>query len=157
MKRGYFGIGIEAGKTAENLGTLWRSAHAMGAAFIFTIGARYPRQPTDTTKAWRHIPLHEYDTVAEFCAAVPRECDVIGVDCGLGRPRPLPTFTHPERAVYVLGAEDRGLSGAMFQRVERLVEIPTTYCLNVATAGSLVMYDRMAKTQCAPERHRVTA
>lgn len=143
--RGYFGIGIEAGKTAENLGTLWRSAHAMGAAFIFTVGARYPRQASDTTKAWRHIPLHEYDDVSSFWTSIPRECDVIGIDCGQGRPRPLTTFRHPERAVYVLGAEDRGLSKEMLVRIGPLVEIPTTYCLNVATAGSLVMYDRLAK------------
>lgn len=40
---GYFGIGIESAKTPANVGGLWRSAHAFGAAFIFTIGARYPR------------------------------------------------------------------------------------------------------------------
>lgn len=149
MKRGYFGIGIEAGKTPENLGTLWRSAHALGAAFIFTIGARYPRQPTDTTKAWRHIPLYEYREAVQFCAAVPRECEIVGIDCGQGNPRPLPTFTHPERAIYVLGAEDRGLSPAMLTVVHRLVEIPTAYCLNVATAGALVMYDRRVKAGVA--------
>ena len=28
--RGYFGIGIENGKTVANIGTLWRSAHNLG-------------------------------------------------------------------------------------------------------------------------------
>jgi hypothetical protein len=34
--RGYFGIGIYHGKTEENIGTLWRSAYAYGADFVFT-------------------------------------------------------------------------------------------------------------------------
>ena len=34
----FFGIGIQNGKTPENLGVLWRSAQNLGASFIFTIG-----------------------------------------------------------------------------------------------------------------------
>jgi tRNA G18 (ribose-2'-O)-methylase SpoU len=146
--RGYFGVGIEAAKTPENVGGLWRSAHAFGAAFMFTIGARYPRrQSPDTTNAWRHIPLHEFDDVAGFAASVPRDCTVIGVETDERlAPRELVPFTHPERAVYLLGAEDRGLSAAVVELCRDLVEIPTAYCLNVATAGSIVLYDRLAKT-----------
>ena len=144
--RGFFAIGIEAVKTPENVGGLWRSAHAFDATFMFTIGARYPKhQATDTTKAWRHIPLFEFEDLEAFNAAMPRDCEVIGVDCDQGKPRPLPSFRHPERAVYVLGAEDHGLSPAMLERVNRLVEIPTVHCLNVATAGAIVMYDRTQK------------
>lgn len=43
--RGFFGIGIERSKTEHNVGTLWRTADLLGAAFIFTVGRRYkPRQ-----------------------------------------------------------------------------------------------------------------
>ena len=38
---GYFGIGVVGGKTAANQGTVWRSAYQLGAAFTFTIGARF--------------------------------------------------------------------------------------------------------------------
>ena len=31
LEAGYFGIGIENGKTPENLGVLWRSAQNLGA------------------------------------------------------------------------------------------------------------------------------
>jgi tRNA G18 (ribose-2'-O)-methylase SpoU len=142
--RGYFAIGIEAGKSPENLGGLWRSAHAFGAAFIFTIGARYPRrQAMDTTHAQRSVPLFEWADASKF--AEVRDCEVIGIECGQGKPKPLPDFRHPERAIYVLGAEDRGLSSQMLERCDRLIEIPTAYCLNVATTGALVMYDRAAK------------
>lgn len=55
--RGFFGIGIEYPVTAKNVGTLWRSAHIMGADFMFVIGRRYTKVATDTLKSWRHIPL----------------------------------------------------------------------------------------------------
>lgn len=144
--RGYFAIGIQGAKTKENVGTLMRTAHALGAAFIFTIGHRYSPQASDTSKAWRHIPLFEFADLDEFTAAVPRGSEIIGVECDQGAPRPLTSFKHPERAVYVLGSEDRGMSVEMLDRCDRLVEIPDcSMCLNVATAGAIVMYDRCAK------------
>jgi tRNA G18 (ribose-2'-O)-methylase SpoU len=145
MTRGYFGIGIVAGKSPENVGGLWRSAHALGAAFIFTVGHRYPKQPTDTTKAWRHIPLMEFDSPGAFMDAQPKDCRIVAVECGKGRPKPLVNFNHPERAIYMLGAEDSGLPDDALEAADHLVVIPGDYCLNVATAGSILMYDRIAK------------
>jgi tRNA G18 (ribose-2'-O)-methylase SpoU len=143
--RGYCAIGIQGGKSPENAGTLWRSAHALGAAFIFTVGHRYPKQPSDTSKAWRHIPLLEFDDSDEFVERLPHECELVAVECGWGSPKTLPEFRHPERAVYVLGAEDHGVAQVLLNRADRLVEIPATLSLNVATAGSIVLYDRQAK------------
>src|SRR4051794_28945823 len=107
--RGYCGIGIQAAKTPANVGGLWRSAHAFGAAFIFTVGHRYPghRQPTDTTDARRHVPLYGHEDIDVFLRSVPLGAALIGIECGehaRQRPRSLPGFSHPERAVYVLGA-----------------------------------------------------
>lgn len=146
-RRGYFGIGIEAGKTPDNVGGLWRSAHAFGAASIFTVGHRYPDrcQPTDTTKAWRTVPLLAFADFADLLAHRPRGAEVVGIE-QTPDAKPLGTFRHPERAIYVLGAEDRGLSEAALAGCDWIVEIPTAYCLNVATAGSIVLYDRRAKT-----------
>src|SRR5258708_3618463 len=98
MSRGYFGIGIANGKSVENVGGLWRSAHAFGAALIFTTGFRPPAQPTDTSKAWKHVPLHEVDDLAAFA---PEGCSIIGVECGRMDCVSLVTFKHPERALYV--------------------------------------------------------
>jgi tRNA G18 (ribose-2'-O)-methylase SpoU len=144
--RGYFGIGIYAGKTPDNLGGLWRSAHAFGADYLFTIGARYPqqRQPTDTTDATRHVPLFEFDDWIAFREAAPFAADIVGVEID-DRARDLTVFCHPERAVYVLGAEDRGLSEDAVRGCDSIVAIPSSLCLNVATAGSIVLYDRKAK------------
>lgn len=140
--RGYYGIGIVGSKTPANVGTLWRSAGNLGAAFIFTVGKRYPKQASDTIKAWKHIPLFEVDEFDEL--PIPRDCQVVGIE-QTERSKPLPQFVHPERAIYLLGAEDQGLSLELMAQCESLVEIPSEYCLNVAVAGSIVLYDRSAK------------
>lgn len=142
--RGYFGIGIVGSKTPLNVGTLWRSAGNMGAAFIFTVGRRYPRQGSDTIKAWKHIPLFELDSLDDLRLLAPSDCVPVGIEQAVGARR-LPGYTHPERAIYLLGAEDTGLTGAAMQWCRDLVEIPSSRCLNVAVAGSIVMYDRAAK------------
>ena len=148
--RGYFGIGIENGKTVANIGTLWRSAHNMGAAFIFTIGKRYRHQASDTTKAWRSIPLYQYETFDEFYANLPHSCQLVGVEFPHEKAVPLGEFEHPERAVYLLGAEDHGLSKRALEKCHRVVYIPGSrleQSLNVAVAGSIIMFDRQARAQ----------
>jgi hypothetical protein len=83
--RGYFGIGIENGKTVANIGTLWRSAHNLGASFIFTVGQRYKYQASDNTKAWRSIPLFQYGGFDEFYDNLPHDCQLIGVEYPIPR------------------------------------------------------------------------
>lgn len=142
--RGFFEIGIYHGKTEVNLGTLWRSAYQLGAAGIFTIGRRYKTQSSDTVKAWRHIPLREYSSIDQLIEALPNACPLIGIEmCG----QPVSTFSHPERACYLLGAEDHGLPNSVAERCHFLVSIESmrTASFNVAVAGSIVMYDRMVK------------
>lgn len=147
MPRGYFGIGVVGAKTETNVGTLLRSAHAFGAAFVFTVGHRYGRrQSTDTTDATRHVPLWQFATFEELVRSVPLGCAMIGVELD-ERAVALSEFKHPERALYVLGAEDHGLSEADRSRCDALVQIPgAAFCLNVATAGSIVLYDRLCRS-----------
>jgi tRNA (guanosine-2'-O-)-methyltransferase len=140
--RGWFAIGIEHTKTETNVGTLWRTAHAMGAAFVFTVGRRYKQQSSDTTKAWRQVPLFHFATWDDF--AQPYDALLIGVE-NVGETVPVRAFTHPNRAVYILGAEDHGLSKSAMGRCQQIVTLPGTLCLNVATAGAMVMYDRWTK------------
>lgn len=143
--RGYFGIGMEHPKKESNLGTLWRSASNLGAGFIFTIGARYRQQASDTVKAWRHIPLYSFTTLEDFRAhGIPYDCQLIGVEIE-DRAVPLARFAHPERCVYLLGAEDHGLTKQATAACQHLVVIPSERCLNVAVAGAIVMYDRATK------------
>lgn len=144
--RGFFGIGIENSKTAMNLGTLWRSANLFGAAFIFTVGKRYAKQCSDTMATPRHIPLYSYADFDHFYDSMPYNCPLVGVEL-MTDSIALPDFNHPERAIYLLGAEDHGLSKASLSKCHELVQIPSvgSYSLNVAVAGSIVMFDRIAK------------
>ncbi len=49
---GYAAIGVYKGKTEHNIGTLWRSAYILGAAYIFTVEKRYKKQTSDVLNAW---------------------------------------------------------------------------------------------------------
>lgn len=141
--RGYFGIGIYHPKTTENIGTLWRSAHNFGADFIFTIGKRYKKQASDTTKAERHIPLFEYETFEDFKSHLPKGCRIVCIEQCVGA-RNIKDATHPETAAYLLGAEDHGIPSNLLVG-HQTVFIDTPMCLNVAVAGSIVMYDRITR------------
>jgi tRNA G18 (ribose-2'-O)-methylase SpoU len=141
--RGYFGIGIEGVSKPMNLGSLLRTAHAFNASFVFTIGALFEKREVllaDTSDAAANLPLHEYKNLDAF--KLPRGCRLVGVEL-LDDAAELPSFRHPSQAAYVLGAERASLSPALVARCDHLVKIPTRFCINVAMAGALVMYDRM--------------
>ena len=143
---GYFGIGIVRGKTAGNAGVLWRSAAQLGAAFTFTVGARFEKEDdkTDAIAAWRRVPQFAYDDVAQLVTATPRGAALVGIEMG---GQALETFAHPERCVYVLGAEDEGLPKSVRRACRHVVSLPAirSASYNVAVAGALVLYDRFMK------------
>ena len=142
--RGFYGIGIVGSKTPINVGTLWRSAGILGAAFMFTAGRRYPKQASDTIKAWKHTPLFEFDDADALFSALPMGCIPIAVEMG-AHSKSLTTLVHPERACYILGAEDTGVPERVLTRCPYVISIPGAHSLNVAVAGSIVLYDRVAK------------
>jgi tRNA G18 (ribose-2'-O)-methylase SpoU len=142
--RGYFTIGIFHGKNAVNVGTLWRSAHSFNASGIFTVGKRYKKQGSDTTKAWKHLPLHHYENWQDFLNHLPHDCRLVGVEIDESA-KPIRNYSHPERACYLLGAEDNGLPPRVIKKCHDVVQLPGEYCLNVSTAGSIVMFDRLNK------------
>ena len=140
--RGYFAIGVEGISKSVNLGNLLRSAHAFGASFVFTIGAdpRVLQTQSDTSKASTHVPLYHWRSQAEL--KLPRGCSLVGVEM-LDDAQELPSFPHPVRAAYVLGPERGALSLELAARCRHLVRIPAAFSLNLATAGAIVMYDRL--------------
>jgi tRNA G18 (ribose-2'-O)-methylase SpoU len=141
-KRGYFAIGIHRTKTETNLGTLIRSAYSFGADFVFTIEKRYKQQPS-SLKLDKHIPVLHYNNIEDFKNSIPNNCNVIAIELHK-RATMINNFKHPERAIYLLGAEDNGLSEEILKGLQ-IIQLPGIYCLNVSTAGSIVMYDRIQK------------
>ena len=70
-------------KNQASVGTLWRSAYQLGAAFIFTTGTRYRQQPTDTLKTDSRLPLFELDDWSQFAQFAPSRCKWVAVEmCG---------------------------------------------------------------------------
>lgn len=143
--RGYSAIGVFHSKAEVNIGTLYRSAFAFGAAFVFTVGRRYKPQHTDTAKSWRHIPIFHFSNLADLKNHLPFCCRLVGVEIADGA-QPTTKYIHPEQACYLLGAEDHGLNKEAIDACHDVIVIPgLRYCLNVATAGSIVLYDRSSK------------
>ena len=144
--RGYFGVVLWQPKSEINVGTLWRSAFLQDAAFIGTIGARYKRQASDTAGTPNHIPLVHYTDFDDLTAHIPHGCSIVAVELD-DRAKALPEFCHPPRAIYLLGAEDHGIPPSLLDRCHYVVQVPTVrdWSMNVAVAGSIVMYDRIAK------------
>ena len=140
--RGYFAIGAERISKCLNLGNLMRSAHGFGASFTFTIGAAYQvlEARADTSKGTQHIPHYDWKSVAEM--VLPEGCKLVGIEL-LNEAVDLPSFHHPLRAAYVLGAERGDLSPELLSRCHHLVRIPSRFAVNLAMAGAIVMYDRL--------------
>jgi tRNA G18 (ribose-2'-O)-methylase SpoU len=140
--RGYFGIGAERISKPLNLGNLVRSAHAFGASFVFTIGA--PPEAfqfaSDTSKSTSHMPHYHWADGNDM--RLPEDCRLVGIEF-LPEADDLPSFAHPLKAAYVLGPELGSLSPEILARCDHLIRIPTAFCINVAMAGAIVMYDRM--------------
>jgi tRNA C32,U32 (ribose-2'-O)-methylase TrmJ len=67
---------------------------------------------------------------------------LIGVEL-LHKAAERPSFRHPLNAAYGFGPERSVLSPAMVARCDHVVRIPTRFCINLAAAGAVVMYDRM--------------
>lgn len=146
MRRGYYGIGVDNAKTKLNIGTLFRSAMNFEADFIFTVHKRYEKQASNTVKAENHLPLWNFESVEDFRKHIPFGCVPIGVEI-TKEAKNIVNFVHPERAIYILGAEDYGITPEIQALCKEVIFIPSNFCLNVAVAGSIVMYDRFIKTQ----------
>jgi tRNA G18 (ribose-2'-O)-methylase SpoU len=142
--RGYFGIGVINLKKELNYGTLFRSAYCFGADFIFLIGKRFTKQCSDTVCSYRHIPLFEYQSCDDFIEHIPYDCQLVGVEI-CEKSHPILNYVHPERAIYILGPEDGTINNEILDHCKTVIQIPTKYCLNVAVAGSIVLFDRVNK------------
>lgn len=142
MSRGFFAIGAESISKELNLGNLMRSAHAFGASFIFTVRAHYKigELASDTSDAGQSLPYYPWNNVEDM--VFPQNCKLVGIEL-TDDAIDLPSFQHPVQAAYILGPERGDLSPEMLAKCDHVVQIPTRFCINVAMAGAIVMYDRM--------------
>lgn len=142
--KGYSGIGIFNGKTEINMGLLLRSAAIWGNDFIFTIGKRYKAQKSDTTKSHLHVPTFSFETFEQFKSVIHPNVSIVAIEMG-EKAKWIHEFNHPERAVYLLGAEDSGIPESILKQCNHVVKIAGEISLNVGVAGSIVLHDRFVK------------
>jgi tRNA G18 (ribose-2'-O)-methylase SpoU len=143
-KNGICAIGIIQGKERLNYGTLFRTAQIFEADFVFVVGARYQPQKTDTYCSYRHLPSYSYQNFADFLRHRPYDCSLVSVEL-CSDAVCLSQFTHPKRAIYLLGSEDYGLPPEILKASDLKVAIHGERSLNVAVAGSILLYDRVCK------------
>lgn len=143
-KKGYFGIGCINMKATHNYGTLFRTAQIMEADFLFFIGKKFIKQRSDTMKSWRHLPVFEFENFLDFKNHLPFNCDLIGIEI-TENAIPIVEFKHPKQGCYILGAEDSGLPLDVIEKCTKIVKLPGERSLNLAVAGSIVLFDRIQK------------
>lgn len=141
--RGYFAIGCEGISKPANIGALMRTAHAFGAAYVFTIDAVVDTsgfRASDTSATTEALPFYDYASIGEL--QLPKGCALVGIEL-MDDAIELPSFRHPKLAAYILGSERGGLSPAVAEACDYVVKIPTRFSINLSLAGALVMYDRV--------------
>lgn len=140
--RGFAALGLHRPKFAVNVGGVLRIASNYRAAMVAVAGERCAvAGPSDTCRAWRHLPLL---LVPDLLAAAPHGAEPVAVEIAEGA-TPLPRFEHPESAFYLFGPEDGSLPEEVRARCAASVYVPTAQCMNLAVTAGVVLYDRMAK------------
>jgi len=142
MMRGYVCVGLLNPKSPLNVGSALRICGNFGVQMLAISGkrfAKYKPQCTDTMAQYRHMPLLEAE---DMQALLPYDCVPIAVELGGDN---ICTFTHPERAFYIFGPEDGGVSKAVQRWCARTITVPTDRCMNLAVSIGVVLYDRLLK------------
>lgn len=141
-KRHSMHIAIENLGHDFNIGTIVRSANAFLVKEVHIIGKkRWNRRGAMVTDRYQHV--HHHENAADFLIwARSENLPVIGLDNFPGAVM-LESFEFPKGCVLVVGQEGTGLSDAMRQGCDFLVEISqfgSTRSINVGAAAAIAMH-----------------
>ena len=140
--RGFSSIGLVSPKDKANIGSVLRAARCYNSSLVVLENSRAPvKVGTDTTSAWKHIPIIRVDDMFD---AMPYGSEAVAVDLVDGA-YDLRTFKHPNQAFYIFGPEDGTLNQKHLDRCKYKVMIPTKLCMNLAATVNVVLYDRLCK------------
>jgi tRNA(Leu) C34 or U34 (ribose-2'-O)-methylase TrmL len=144
-----FGVLLENPRYPHNVGTAVRMASCFGVPNLWITGERVPLEPSPGYRLPREERMRGYKDVTleredDILFNLPKDVVPVCVELGQFHEK-LPNFEHPENALYVFGPEDGSLSPRFKDKCHRFVEIPSRHCLNLATAISVVLYDRTMK------------
>ena len=127
-------------KTGPNIGGVARAVQVYGAAMFALQGDRYRRIPTDTMKAYRHVPIMH----GSLRDLIPYDCVPVAVEL-VPEAKSIVAYQHPERAFYIFGPEDSSLGKETLSWCRDVIYVPTKACMNLAACVNVVLYDRMLK------------
>ncbi|MFM6851208.1 MAG: TrmH family RNA methyltransferase [Terrabacter sp.] len=141
-KRHSFHVAVENWGHDFNIGSVIRTANAMGAAAFHIVGRRrWNRRGAMVTDRYQHEHHHaDAAALAEFARA--EGLVLLGVD-NLPGSVPLETFDLPRDCVLVFGQEGPGLSEPMRAECEAVLHIEqfgSTRSINAGAAAAVAMH-----------------
>ena len=137
-----FHVAIENVDHDFNIGSIVRTANAMGATSVHIVGRRrWNKRGAMVTDRYMHVTHHESpETFGQWCADAG--VSPIGIDNVPGSV-PIEGVQLPPRAVLVFGSESSGLSADMQKLCERICFITqygSTRSMNVGHAAAIAMW-----------------
>ncbi len=132
----------------HNVGSLVRTAHAVAATEVLLVGSRVWNVEAARTAELYTDVLHLPDDPAALLDHLEsRSWTLVAVELD---PRAVTLFEaeYPERPCFLLGAELGGVPQKLLDAASIIVQIPQwglVPSLNLAVAGSIVVYDYLSK------------
>jgi tRNA(Leu) C34 or U34 (ribose-2'-O)-methylase TrmL len=139
-------------KYGHNAASALRSCAAFGVGQLWITGDRVLEEWRGRVRLHREERMKSYGSTSVFWCDYPFDAFSGAVPVAVEvreNAESLTDFEHPENAVYVFGPEDGGLSSVHARQCHRFVIIPSLHCLNLATAVTVVLADRVMKRQRA--------
>ena len=97
---------------------------------------------TDTAKSFRRIGEFVWDEIGLISSMRDSGHKIVAIELENGATA-VTDFNHPENALYIIGAEDKGISREILNTVDETVIIPADkkWSFNAADSATIVMYD----------------
>jgi len=129
------------------VGSLVRTAHATAAAEVLLVGEREWNVGAARTSELYTSVIHLPDAAAFTRHIDQKNYELVAIELH-DRAVNLFEAEYPDRPCFLLGAELVGIPDELIERASTVVQIPQwglVPSLNLAVAGSIVVYDYLAK------------
>jgi tRNA G18 (ribose-2'-O)-methylase SpoU len=131
----------------HNVGSLVRTAHATAASELLLVGEREWNVEAARTAELYTTIVHLADAEAFLSRLAERTWNLVAVELD-DRAVNIFEADYPDRPCFLLGAELGGIPETLIERASLVVQIPQwglVPSLNLAVAGSIVLYDYLSK------------
>lgn len=129
-----------------NLASCLRACACYGVENLLYSGQRIrwsTQTPRDlTSEKYKSVRISNTSTID--LDNLEQEVEVVAFD--IGPYQNLATFKHPQKAVYLFGAEDKPIPKSQLLKCHHVITIPTQHALSLSSIVHTVLYDRYVKT-----------